>query len=76
MSIEGSTGPLIANDKVEGTAVYDTNDQKIGTIAASRRPAGELSTPCWGSADFSASGTTTTRCPGTPCPTTPGLAAT
>ena len=33
MSIEGSAGPLIANDKVEGTAVYDTNDQKIGTIA-------------------------------------------
>jgi hypothetical protein len=33
MSIEGSSGPLIANDKVEGTAVYDTNDKKIGTIA-------------------------------------------
>jgi hypothetical protein len=33
MSIEGSTGHLIASDRVEGTAVYGTNDEKIGTIA-------------------------------------------
>lgn len=33
MSIEGSTGHLIASDRVEGTAVYGTNDEKIGTTA-------------------------------------------
>ena len=33
MSIEGSTGSLIASDKVEGTTVYGANDEKIGTIA-------------------------------------------
>ncbi|MEH6953087.1 PRC-barrel domain-containing protein (plasmid) [Nitrobacter sp. NHB1] len=33
MSIEGSTGRLIGSDKVEGTAVYGANEEKIGTIA-------------------------------------------
>lgn len=31
MSIEGSTGRLIASDKVVGTAVYGLNDQKVGS---------------------------------------------
>jgi hypothetical protein len=33
MSIEGDTGRLIASDRVEGTAVYGANDEKIGSIA-------------------------------------------
>ena len=32
MSVEGSTGHLIASDKVEGTAVYGADGQEIGTI--------------------------------------------
>jgi hypothetical protein len=33
MSIEGDTGNLIASNKVDGTAVYGANDEKIGSIA-------------------------------------------
>ena len=32
MAIEESTGSLIGSDKVEGTAVYGANNEKIGSI--------------------------------------------
>ena len=69
MSLEANeTGNLIGSDKVEGTAVYGADRNKIGSIERVMidKPAARYLTPCSASAAFSASATTTIRCPGNP----------
>ncbi len=60
------TGNLIGSDKVEGTAVYGANSEKIGTIERVMidKVSGKVSYAVLGFADSSASATTTTRCHG------------
>ena len=63
---ERETVSLIGSDKVEGTAVYGANDEKIGSIerVMIEKTSGRM--PCWVSVDFLALATTITPCPGTP----------
>jgi hypothetical protein len=60
---ERETGNLIGSDKVEGTAVYGADSQRIGSIerAMIDRSAARSPTRCWVLAASSELETTTTR---------------
>ena len=68
MSLEANeTGNLIGSDKVEGTAVYGADRNKIGSIERVMIDKNErqgVLRRALVSAAFSASATTTIRCPG------------
>ena len=67
MALEANeTGNLIGSDKVEGTAVYGADDNKIGSIERVMidKTSGRVSYAVSASAAFSASATTIIRCPG------------
>ena len=59
-------GNLIGSDKVEGTAVYGADRNKIGSIERVMidKASGKVSYAVLRSAASSASATTTIRCPG------------
>ena len=67
MSLEADeTGNLIGSDKVEGTAVYGADNNKIGSIERVMidKKSGRVSYAVLCSAGFLASATTTIRCRG------------
>ena len=67
VSDEGrETASLIGSDKVEGTAVYGADDQKIGSIQRIMidKVSGKVAYAVTSFGGFSASVRTTTRCPG------------
>ena len=60
------TGSLIGSDKVEGTAVYGPNDQKIGSIERVMidKKSGRVSYAVLSFGGFLGMATITIRCPG------------
>ena len=75
---ERETGNLIGSDKVEGTAVYGADNQRIGSIERVMidKISGKVAYACWGLAASSGLETIIIRFRGNRSNTTPTLAAT